>query len=108
MHWTYRVASILTVALIILTAGFYAQNSEETYPSGPSYDIGISDAHGQSLSTLINLATDHHVALAKVTYEPDGHGSNSRVISIFGSLDNKSGIHADLSLIHISEPTRPY
>ncbi len=86
---------ILTVALIILTAGFYAQNSEETYPSGPSYDIGISDAHGQSLSTLINLATDHHVALAKVTYEPDGHGSNSRVISIFGSLDNKSGIHAD-------------
>lgn len=95
MHWTYRVASILTVALIILTAGFYAQNSEETYPSGPSYDIGISDAHGQSLSTLIDLATAHHATLARVTYEPDGHGSTSRVISIFGSLDNKSGIHAD-------------
>lgn len=85
----------MTAALIILTAGFYAQNSEETYPSGPSYDIGISDAHGQSLSTLIDLATSHHVTLAKVTYEPDGHGGNSRIISIFGSLGNKNGIHAD-------------
>lgn len=52
MHWTYKIASILAVALITLAAGFYAQNNEETYPSGPSYDIGISDAHGQPLSTL--------------------------------------------------------
>ena len=59
MHWTYKIASILAVALITLAAGFYAQNNEETYPSGPSYDIGISDAHGQPLSTLTGLAATH-------------------------------------------------
>ena len=68
MHWTYKIASILAVALITLAAGFYAQNNEETYPSGPSYDIGISDAHGQPLSTLTGLAATHHVVLARVSY----------------------------------------
>lgn len=94
MHWTYKIASILAVALITLAAGFYAQNNEETYPSGPSYDIGISDAHGQTLSTLTGLAATHHVVLARVSYEPDGHGTNRRVISIFGALDG-NGMHAN-------------
>ena len=94
MHWTYKIASILAVALITLAAGFYAQNNEETYPSGPSYDIGISDAHGQPLSTLTGLAATHHVGLARVSYEPDGHGTNRRVISIFGALDG-NGMHAN-------------
>lgn len=65
-----------------------------TYPSGPSYDIGISDAHGQPLSTLTGLAATHHVVLARVSYEPDGHGTNRRVISIFGALDG-NGMHAN-------------
>ncbi|OZG62458.1 hypothetical protein BLEM_1004 [Bifidobacterium lemurum] len=95
MHWTYKIASILALALIVVTGGLYAQNCEETYPSGPQQDIIISNTHNGTLSQLLNIAASHHTMIARYTFEPNGHGGNERVISVFGSTDDGADFAAD-------------
>lgn len=87
MHWVYKISSILAVILIIATDGLYAQNCEDTYPSGPRQCIGISDAHGHTLSDMLNIAKKNHVMLAKVTSESNAEHGFERQITIFGSSD---------------------
>lgn len=87
MHWVYKIASILAVILVIATGGLYAQNCEDTYPSGPSQSIGISDAHGHTLSDMLNIAKKNHVMLAKVTSESNAERGFERQITIFGPSD---------------------
>ena len=87
MHWVYKIASILAVILVIATGGLYAQNCEDTYPSGPSQCIGISDAHGHTLSDMLNIAKKNHVMLAKVTSESNAERGFERQITIFGPSD---------------------
>lgn len=87
MHWVYKIASILAVILVIATGGLYAQNCEDTYPSGPSQCIGISDAHDHTLSDMLNIAKKNHVMLAKVTSESNAERGFERQITIFGPSD---------------------
>ena len=95
MHWTYKIASVLALALIVITGGLYAQNCEETYPSGPQQSIIIANAHGKTLAQLQTIAASHHVMLARYTFEPNGHGNNERVISVFGSTDEAVNFAVD-------------
>ena len=96
MHWVYKIASILAVILVIATGGLYAQNCEDTYPSGPSQCIGISDAHGHTLSDMLNIAKKNHVMLAKVTSESNAERGFERQITIFGPSDTYASFDAPI------------
>jgi len=76
MHWLYKISTILALVLAIVTGGLYAQNCEETYPSGPSQEILISDARGNTLQNLLEIASQYHVTLARVTFESQPKGGN--------------------------------
>lgn len=87
MHWIYKVASALVMILTVAAGGLYALNCEDTYPSGPSQDVKISDARGHTLSDMLDIADKHHVMLAKVTSESNAKHGFERQITVFGPSD---------------------
>lgn len=90
MHWLYKISTILALVLAIVTGGLYAQNCEETYPSGPSQEILISDARGNTLQNLLEIASQYHVTLARVTFESQPKGGNERILTVFETTDDKT------------------
>jgi len=69
--------------------------------TGTTDQVDVTNAAGSiTLSTPQDIATDSSVTFANVT---DSALTSTRVV-----LASTAGLLSDLSLIHISEPTRPY